>query len=343
MKLRRLCLGSTLFCSIVACGGGFALGQDYPGAPVAAAQPAGAAGQIYTQSLVAGVAPNLGAPTAAPGQPSGAGIAPTPQAAPPFQLSEIEQAEVFRLLQMWENESAKVKTFNSEFERWEYDAVFGPGTESPMIKSVGTLSFSKPDKGSFKIDAISRWTKTDPQSTDPKSAGDWKPQPEEVGEHWVCDGKAVYEYEHREKQLKVTAIPEEMRGVRIVDGPLPFLFGAEAKALMNRYWIRSVQSKPEEIWLEAYPRWQSDAANYVKVDVMLNRKTMQPTAIQVLQPGGQQKHVYIFKEPKVNESNLGSWFTSLFSAPRTPLGWTRVMTDQGAPSQAATLQTPAPR
>lgn len=340
MKFRRLFLGSTLFCSLVSWEVGSSLAQDYPGLPVGAVPTNGQLG-APTAAINQVSAVGLQHPPGQPAPPNGA--APTSPVAPPFQLSEIEQAEVFRLLQMWENESAKVKTFNSEFERWEYDSVFGPGTDSPMIKSVGTLSFSKPDKGSFKIDSISRWTKKDPQSSDPKSPGDWKPQPDEVGEHWVCDGKAVYEYEHREKQLKVTAIPEEMRGVRIVDGPLPFLFGAEAKSLMNRYWIRSVQSKPEEIWLEAYPRWQSDAANYVKVDVMLNRKTMQPTAIQVLQPGGAQKHVYIFKEPKINETTLGSWFPSLFSAPRTPLGWTRVMTDQGAPPQAANAQAPLQR
>jgi TIGR03009 family protein len=243
---------------------------------------------------------------------------------------------------MWEAESTKVKTFNSEFERWEYDAVFGPGSDLPIIKSTGTLSFSKPDKGSFKIDAISRWTKNDPQSADVKAPGDWKPQPEEIGEHWVCDGKAVFEYNHRDKQLVVTGIPEEMRGQRIVDGPLPFLFGAEAQKLMTRYWIRSKQSGPAEIWLEAYPRWQADAANYDSVDVMLDRKTMQPKAIQVHLPGGQKRDVYMFKDAKVNESNLGTWFTSLFSAPRTPLGWTRVINEQGAAPQAANSNAQVP-
>lgn len=345
MKLRRLCLGSALFCSLALAGVGPSFGQEYPAGGVAVGGQLGApAAPVVSQASAVGAPQLPGQPIGAPGQlaPPNSG-APTPSAGPPFQLSEIEQAEVFRLLQMWENESAKVKTFNSPFERWEYDAVFGPGTELPMIKSKGTLSFSKPDKGSFKIDSISRWTKNDPQSSDPKSPGDWKPQPDEIGEHWVCDGKAVYEYNHREKQLVVTSIPEKMRGERIVDGPLPFLFGAEAKSLMTRYWIRIARSNPEEILLEAYPRWQSDAANYMQVDVMLNRKLMQPTAIQVLQPGGQQKHVYIFTGAKVNESNLGTWFNSLFSAPRTPLGWTRVMSDQGAAPQAANPQAPLQR
>jgi TIGR03009 family protein len=150
----------------------------------------------------------------------------------------------------------------------------------------------------------------------------------------------VYEYNHRDKQLVVTTIPEEMRGQSIVDGPLPFLFGADANKLMNRYWLRTKQSAEAEIWLEAYPRWQADAANYDFVDVMLDRKTMQPKAIQVHLPGGQQRHVYMFKEPKVNESNLGTWFTGLFSAPRTPLGWTKVNADN-APAGPQAAKPPA--
>jgi TIGR03009 family protein len=235
-----------------------------------------------------------------------------------------------QVLQMWEDESAKVTTFNADFERWEYDAVWGPGAEKALIKSTGTLSYSKPDKGSFKIDQIHRWTKKNPQDAAPNAAGDYVLQKEEVGEHWVCDGKAVYEYNHRNKQLVVTPIPEQMRGQSIVDGPLPFLFGAEAQKLMERYWIRSKQGNAEQIWLEAYPRRQADAANYDFVEVMLERKTMQPTAIQVHLPGGQQRHVYMFREPTIN-GKMEAWFGSLFSAPRTPLGWTRVVQQDPGP------------
>ncbi|QDT72393.1 TIGR03009 domain-containing protein [Lacipirellula limnantheis] len=359
MKFRRFLLGSTLSLSSIACGAAGVQGQQYPSA-TEGAQPPRTPGTITMQPLnqvsqvaAVGVGQPQGTAGGVLGQPSagpnnGAAVAGAPGAvapglppAPPFQLSEIEKGEVFRLLKMWEESSAKVNTFNSDFERWEYDGVFGPGAETPLIKANGTLSFSKPDKGSFKIDSISRWTKADAQNPDVKVPGDWLPKPDEIGEHWVCDGKAVYEYNHRDKQLVVVGIPEEMRGQKIVDGPLPFLFGAEANKLMERYWIRSRQSDPSMIWLEAYPRWQSDAANYDMVDVMLDRKTMQPKAIQVRLPGGQQRHVYMFKDAKVNETNIGAWFPSLFTAPRTPLGWTRVMADQASP-QAANPDPKAP-
>ena len=35
-----------------------------------------------------------------------------------------------------------------------HDPVFGPGENIPLIKSQGQLTYAKPDKGSFKINAF---------------------------------------------------------------------------------------------------------------------------------------------------------------------------------------------
>jgi TIGR03009 family protein len=124
-----------------------------------------------------------------------------------------------------------------------------------------------------------------------------------------------------------------MRGQSIVDGPLPFLFGAEAAKLKQRYWIRSRESTEKTIWLEAFPRNQADAANYHHVDVMLDRKTMMPSAIQVHMPNGRNTAVYTFQNPKVNNA-LGALLGAVFNAPRTPLGWTRVVEEMPVAPQA---------
>jgi TIGR03009 family protein len=279
----------------------------------------------------------LGAPlaqvTSVPAPPTAEGATPTPPAqaapaGPPFQLTDTDQAYVDQILQMWENTSKEIKTFDSPFERWEYDPVFGP-TEVPFIKSKGQLSYSKPDKGSFKINETERYVQKDPNQP-----GKYEPQKQEVGEHWVCDGKAIYQYNHEKKQLVVSPLPEHMRGQSIVDGPLPFLFGAEAAKLKVRYWIRCKESNAQRIWLEAYPRTQEDAANYHHVDVMLDRKTMMPAAIQVHLPNGRNRTVYMFNDkPSVNGA-LDALFGSIFSSPRTPLGWTRVVEDLSATPQA---------
>ena len=316
--------------------------QSLPAAPVnvPAAGPAN-----ITQNGVAQDVEALGQPLAQvalvpdqTGQPNAA-VAPQNPAGAPFQLSAVEQQFVDQILQMWEDESAKTKTFDCKFERWEYDPVFGPGNDTPSIKSYGQLTYSKPDKGSFKINEIHRYVQQDKDQP-----GEYILQKHEVGEHWVCDGKAVYEYKHDKKQLVVQALPPELRGKAIVDGPLPFLFGAEAKKLKARYWIRTKQSDAATIWLEAYPRSQADAANYHHVEVMLERKTMTPTAIQVHMPNQRSRAVYMFQDPTVN-GKLNQLFGLIFNAPRTPLGWKRVVQEappnlppgpQAAKPQAAT-------
>ncbi len=330
MTFRRLML--SLSTAGVLCFGQNALAQApaTSGTPAPNAYPASAAGTSQ-QPAAQGPVPTAGQ---APGQAAvAAGQAPTPPLG--FPLQGVDLQFIQQTLQMWENTSSTVMTYSAEFEKLTYDGVWGNGLNKPMMLSTGTLSFSKPDKGSFKVDKISRWVKKDPKNESAEAPGEWTVQPDEVGDHWVCDGKAVYEYNHRDKQLVVTAIPEEMRGQAISNGPLPFLFGAKAADLMDRYWIRSKQSDPADIWLEAYPRRQGDAQNYDHVDVLLDRKTMQPKAIQVHLPTGQQRDVYQFRNAKLNEKNIGSWFTGLFSSPRTPIGWTKVRSEEVHPAPQA--------
>ena len=309
-----------------------AYGQPAQGAAVPATLPAMAPG-VGPTDQVAAPAP-VGA---APVQPGA--VAPP---AAPFVLNPQDLQYVQQTLQMWEAESAKVNTFNADFERLEYDKVWGT-PDKPMIVSTGTLSYSKPDKGSFKIESIRRWTKTDPKNPAPDAPGEYVEQKDEVGEHWVCDGKSIYEYDHRQKQLRVTSIPAEMQGKSIVDGPLPFLFGAEAQKLMDRYWIRA-KTHPAQIWLEAYPRRQIDAANYDFVEVMLDRKTMQPLAIQVHLPGGQQRHVYTFQQPSPKASTRRRRTTALLprrSRRAVPTSFTSARSRARTPGSCGRTSGPA--
>ena len=163
--------------------------------------------------------------------------------------------------------AAKFSTFRCPFERWEYNAAFGPGGNIPLNKDKGDLSYQKPDKGSFEITEINTWqAKPLPPGQAPpaQAQGDWIKQENAIGEHWVCDGTSIYEYRTEQKQLVERPIPKEMQGKSIVDGPLPFLFGADAAKLKQRYWMR-IEQQPNnsEIWLQSHAEvFQADAANY---------------------------------------------------------------------------------
>jgi TIGR03009 family protein len=266
-----------------------------------------------------------------------------PQLPPEFRLNPIEQAYLDQILAAWEISSAKVDQFQCPFERWEYNNAFGPAPDKPLSIEKGELSYRKPDKGSFQITQVMKWqAKPVPQGQAPPAVaeGEYAVQSEAVGEHWVCDGKSVFEYRHDQKQLVERPIPPEMQGKAIVDGPLPFLFGAEAAKLKARYWMRiEPRQNQEEICIQALPKWQADAADYSKVEVILDRAQLMPKAMQVHLPN-RDRHVYMFvlKEAAVN--GYMQRIMALFAAPRTPPGWKRVV--EQPPAQPSSRQAAEP-
>ena len=267
---------------------------------------------------------------------TGAALAQAPQG---FQLNAIEQAFLDQVLGQWETESGKIETFNCDFTQFVYDPVFGPGKDQagqPIAKSegYGAVSYQKPDKGSFHVKELLTWDAAQKKRVANSNL---------IGEHWVCDGASVYEFRSKEKQLVVTPIPPEMQGQNIADGPLPFLFGAKADMLKERYWLRVDPRAPEgSVWLAAMPKRQQDAANYRLVELMLDSTKMLPSAMRVTAPDSSQT-TYTFKLSDASINNrMAAFWNTLFQAPRTPIGWTRVVEQPQMAAQPAQAQGPAP-
>lgn len=267
---------------------------------------------------------SIAQPPVAPTQP---GVQP---AAPPeFRLTPSQQAYLDQALDAWEKRSGEIRTFNCDFTRLVYDPVFGPGNLHKNEED-GAISYQKPDKGSFRIKEVRTWNAKQQKHV---------VNPNVVGEHWVCDGKSVFEYKHAQKQLVERPIPPEMQGKNIADGPLPFLFGAEADKLKARYWLRPDEKALEgTVWIVAAPKRQSDAANYRRVELMLDTQEFLPRAMRVTLPDNSWT-VYKFDLATVSVNNrMTELWTSLFQAPKTPWGWKKIV------EPAATAQAPtAPR
>ena len=77
------------------------------------------------------------APQAVPQQQPPVQAAAPPQApaqAPAgFALNALQQAELDQVLIAWQQQSAKINTFKCDFERWEYNLVFGPSRDIPLV------------------------------------------------------------------------------------------------------------------------------------------------------------------------------------------------------------------
>ena len=143
-------------------------------------------------------------------------------------------------------------------------------------------------------------------------------------------------------------MPPELQGTAIQDGPLPFLFGSEAAKMKQRYFIHVIQppndsnGKPRqgEIWLEAYPRWKKDAANFKRAEFILRTKDVMPMGLHIYYPGGQQHVAYVFWAIKTNDP-LRFFRGDPFHA-SVPTGWKKVV-DDSATRQAGRPPAAAPK
>ena len=175
--------------------------------------------------------------------------------------------------------------------------------------------------------------------------GNWVKQPNAIGDHWVCDGKSVYQYRPDLKQLVEHPIPPQMQGQAIVDGPLPFLFGADAAKLKQRYWMRIDQQQsqdPNQIWLIANTEVSTNRRPTSReVDVILDRQQLLPLYMQVWMPN-RSHHMYIFDIENAEVNGLFDRMkAAVFARPSMPSGWKRVV--ENLPLQQAAQPVQPPR
>ena len=254
------------------------------------------------------------------------------------ELTPQQDAELELVLQAWEKRSSEVKTLECTFQCWKYDNVFGNGNLPSRIYR-GTILYAAPDKGHYRLTEEAE----DAQKTPPRFI-------KKEGEYWVCDGNAVYEFNHDKKQLIERRLPKELKGKAISNSPLPFVFGTTAAQMRQRYWMCLVTPQEligKEIWLRVEPKYPEDRANYQTATVVLADKQMLPTALSLTLPGNGNRINYVFDPPSIN--NLVKQLLRWFEVPSTPRGWKRVVEepptpgDRPPPADGQALRVPLTR
>ncbi len=232
-----------------------------------------------------------------------------PQSRAPFELSQAEFDQLWSALKAWEAESDKVEIMRCKLLLWEYDGVFNNG--KPPVRE-GDLQYAKPDKGLYRMLDVDGKKYTD---------------------HWLCDGRSVFQYDYDEQKLTEFTLPPELQGQGISNGPMPFLFGAKADQMLKRYFLRVVTPAnlaDKQVWIEAYPRYQQDAANFKRATAILNKDGMRLFAVELYATNGKSRTVHQFDKVVINDRlNFirGSDFEGVL-----PRGWTKVVNPQGNPS-----------
>ncbi|HTU25523.1 MAG TPA: hypothetical protein VMF30_09005 [Pirellulales bacterium] len=320
-------------------------GQSQPSAtqrlPQATRSVAPIGGRPQTQRQPTTANPSV---ASKPGQPAGA--VPVPPAGPPptgptppFLLNSREQELLDKFLVRWEQQNSKTKTFKCKFKRREFDQALTDDKAKNHLRSEGTgeVKYKQPDHGIFEVQKETEFNENQ-HKYEQKTDG---------LDHWVCDGIAIYEFVPADKKLKVHPLPKEMQGEAIADGPIPFIFGAKVEKMKQRYWIRDITPKEEvgqRVWMEVFPKYQHDAANFSSAVLVLNDADLSLYGLEITQAGGVQRSQYVFSDVIINDS----WeiLKRDFKEPRTPTGWTKEVDPppdaNPQPVQQSPQQTAAP-
>jgi TIGR03009 family protein len=274
-----------------------------------------------------------------------------------FPLDEATAHYVDQLLDFWETNSKKVTKYKCGFRRYEYDrgivAWKDPQTNRLAAHSVveGRIRFAAPDRARYETTRVMKFIKP-PEAPGGQAEfreAENKEEREAAKELWICDGTTLFDFDFGQKRLMETQIPKDMQG-NVTDSPLPFIFGAEKKAILDRYWVRSVvptQGVENEYWLELYPKRASDARNYSKIEVIIAKEDFLPKAMHMYSAqydpskGNETSRYFAFENREVNNQldKLGDFFGA-FIRPRLPItgGWKRVDT-QASSNQRQAAQT----
>jgi len=276
--------------------------------------------------------------------------ASAPQQPPGFPLAQAEQEYIQQLLQFWEGTSNQIQRYRCDIMRWQFDHEVcnyrNPNNNqlTAALISKGKVRYSSPDNGMYEIDQ--KWQFKSPPKTEGGEVVYDRPaadNPDFVEmEKWICDGQKIYEYDYQNKRLYESTLPPEMQGEGLKNSPLPFVFGAKAAELLERYWIRDITPQSireitdpaqQQYWLEAWPKRKSDAQAYSKIEIILSREPFLPLSIHMYAPNYDEKlnpakMVFQFDNRQINGKLDGlTDFMNNFINPKTPFGWKRVPRD----------------
>ena len=253
---------------------------------------------------------------------AGAASAPTAPTAPFPPLTPDQQAQLDRVLVGWQNATAATKTLDCSFLKLSYDSGAAPAGVA-ATKGSGVIKYAAPDRGLIHVEQIVFF---DGMGDNQKPK--YQAHANRFGEHWVCTGADLIEFDHNQKQCKINRLPEEMRGKNIMSSPLPFVFSLDARRLKERFWVRQAPGAPEgSILLEVHPKRAEDRRQYTSVMVALDPGDFTPLALRMYAPNFNVQTANIFDHYEFRDVKRNSWlgrmkdFAGNFIVDKAPTGW----------------------
>jgi TIGR03009 family protein len=196
------------------------------------------------------------------------------------------------VLAYWENSSGQVERLRCQFNRFAYDSgvcnYVDPNTGQMVAHEIagGIIKYEAPDRAIIEVDKKRIALPPAAMNANLEYRDLDAATMEQQRERYVSSGDAIYFFNYAEKQLIKQHLPLELQGQGIKNSPLPFLFGAKADELKDRYWIRPItpENVQKQWWLEVFPKRRQDADYYSRAVIVLGGDEFLPIQIQLFAP-----------------------------------------------------------
>lgn len=233
-------------------------------------------------------------------------------------LAEAEQEFLDQVLLVWEKRTASMNAYRCSFQRWDYDPTRlqhpTDSAHSFLREAKGILAFTTGGKFLYRVDEVMQVTSVRPPSV--------RPGQRPFGEFWCCDGKWLYDRDRNTKTERQYELSPMQRKALSESGPFLLLFEVSAKKLKQRYWLRCIKSDDRTVWVEAWPKWASESGCFSRVQVVLSRKDILPSAMIVFAPNWtaqrEYKQIYQFSDHKERKLDSVARVQGFFGGELTP-------------------------
>lgn len=220
-----------------------------------------------------------------------------PEASPPA----ADANKLDTLLKAWETKMQGLQTLYAETVHTSLDKTLGASK-----KKGGGIWFMKPNKARLEL-------------KNPEKPTDW--------ERWICTGNAVYEYQPKQKIIRVYNIAPQNNGQGGQMGGgtfLELLFGMKAQVVQDRYQVRLIKDDDWWIYVEILPKLAVDKQEFSKAQMVFYGEKhpgnvgMLPRRLWFQAPNGDEE---TWEFPKIMANPEGIKETN-FVPPAKPEGWT---------------------
>ena len=214
--------------------------------------------------------------------------------------------ELKEILDEWEQKSGAIKSLHGRHTRFVYNSVF-----ELEKRAEGKFYVETPDKGRIDLAGLPP-KKNEVSKKVSKLTGKNYRLEADRDEMWICNGDEIVMVNGDEKTYEIAPVPEHLRGTKIIDGPLPFLFGMKSAEAQRRFELTLLSNTATTVIIQIVPRRQSDADNYKTAEIILDKKTYLPIAVRMHDPSGTLETVYKFEILDVNNRSLKAKLAGVF-------------------------------